>query len=85
LPRLHRAGSLSLFDAERDVARFGEVWAGRLSRSSVRKRKRGRRLALLGLLWKEIFRGCPRRIGAHLGYAFHYRGEGALDPSPVLG
>ena len=25
---------------------------------------------LLGLLWKEIFRGCPRRIGAHLGYAF---------------
>src|SRR5882672_2146104 len=40
---------------------------------------------LLGLLWKEIFRGCPRRIGAQLGVLSDYRGEGSLDPSPVLG
>src|SRR6266576_6177052 len=40
---------------------------------------------LLGLLWKEIFRGCPRRIGAQLGVLSDYREEGSLDPSPVLG
>ena len=28
---------------------------------------------LLGLLWKEILRGCPRRIGASLGMPSNYR------------
>ena len=66
---------------------FSRCRAGRarfLRRSTdPRKRKRGRRLAPPGSPWKEILRGCPRRIGATLGMSSDYREEGALHPSPV--